>query len=172
MVAVGASLTPGALPSAGKTNTLVAPIRHIDVAAGIQRDADGSVRPVLPPLMVAVGASLSGPVLFPAPERQTRWGVTNLVRHIDVAAGIQRDAVWELRPVLHPLMVAVGASLSRPDAAVPQRRIDQHAGGVVRHIDVAAGIQRDADRVGQAGVAPADGGDGGVVERPLLSRGG
>ena len=45
-----------------------------------------------------------------------------------------------------------------------KRRIDKHAGrALVRHIDVAAGIQRDAVRVAQAGVATTDGGDGGDI---------
>ena len=88
------------------------------------------------------------------------------VRHIDLVAGIQRDAVWEAQAGAAPADGGEGGVVERPGAA-SQRRIDKHARGfVVRHIDVAAGIQRDAARAEQVGLAPADGGDGSLVEQP------
>src|SRR5208283_2441998 len=77
------------------------------------------------------------------------------VGHIDVTAGIQRDAKWRQKAGVAP---ADGGDWG--GGAGAPGRIDNHAGGVViRHIDVATGIQRDALWGAQAG----DGGDGGGV---------
>src|SRR5208282_6447069 len=88
--------------------------------------------------------------------------------HIDFAAGIQRDAKWVFEAGLAPADGGGGGLVEHPGAA-SQRRIDKHtAGASVRHIDVAAGIQRDADWLDQTSVAPSDDGDGsGVTIAPL-----
>src|SRR5208283_696832 len=82
-----------------------------------------------------------------------------VVRHIDVAAGIHRDTDWVEQPSAAPVDGGDWGLVERPGAA-SHGRVDKHAGGAdVRHVDVAAGIQRDTGWVAQGGVAPGDGGD-------------
>ena len=95
------------------------------------------------------------------------------VRHIDFAVESSATPHGSIRQVLFPLMVASGAA-----SPVASGRIDEHAPpgpraspqvAVVRHIDVAAGIERDAEWIEQAGVFPADGAAGSFVERPSIA---
>src|SRR5208282_1518102 len=137
-------------------------VRHIDVAAGIQRDAFQ--------VFVAPADGGGGGLVAVAPRRIDKHHPGAFIGHIDVAAGIQRDADWVGQAGVAPADDGGGGLV-----AVAPRRINKHAGGKIygtvtgiRHIDVAAGIHRDAGWGDQVGVAPADdGGGGGVAVAPF-----
>ena len=99
-------------------------------------------------------------------DRQTRWQgrarAYAVVSHIDVAGGIQGDAVGAGQ-----IGGAAADDGGWDSIAVAPRRVDEHAGGeVVSYIDVAGGIQRDLLWMSQScGHGRADGGTGGLVQR-------
>src|SRR5208283_337474 len=144
-------------------------VRHIDFAAGIQRDAEWPGQ-----AGVAAGDGSGGSLVeqpgAAAQRRIYKHAIGGSIRHVDFAAGVQRDAFW-IRQVGVAPADSGGGSLVEQTGAAAHRRIDKHAAraktakSVIRYIDFAAGIQRNACWVAQAGVAPADGGGGNLVEQ-------
>ena len=63
---------------------------------------------MLVPLIMAIGASLSVPLLLASGAKTVT--LLRYIGHIDVAGGIQRDPGWSVRSVLSPVMVASGAA--------------------------------------------------------------
>src|SRR5208337_26383 len=135
-----------------------------DFAAGIQRDAEWPGQ-----AGVAAGDGSGGSLVeqpgAAAQRRIYKHAIGGSIRHVDFAAGVQRDAFW-IRQVGVAPADSGGGSLVEQTGAAAHRRIDKHAAraktakSVIRYLDFAAGIQRNACWVPQAGVAPADGGDG------------